>query len=175
MKKRYIPLLATLIAVAPTLTIRGNQAFPSSTIPAESSSGYVASDSVADGDTQQAGAHVAVNAGDEMVSFLTGVIPPPPQAAAITRYAGYPVSHTTGLPDISVPLYEIDLGGYRLPISISYHASGMRPDEIPGYVGSGWTLNAGGAVTRTILGMPDKPMTDTDIQLPVMTISSLEI
>ncbi len=103
---------------------------------------------------------------DDYPTYFPSVIPPPPQAAAITRYASYPVSHTTGLPEISVPLYEIDLGGYNLPISISYHASGARPDDMPGYVGSGWILNAGGAVTRTILGKPDREMTHSTIELP---------
>ena len=92
---------------------------------------------------------------DTGTGFFKGVIPCSPQAAALARYAEFPVSHTTGIPEISVPLYEIDLGGYRLPISISYHASGARPDEMPTSVGSGWSLNAGGAITRTILGKPD--------------------
>ncbi|MDE6481147.1 MAG: hypothetical protein K2L45_12860 [Muribaculaceae bacterium] len=92
---------------------------------------------------------------DGTPSFFDGVIPPSPQAAAIAKYAEYPVSHTTGIPDISVPLYEIDLGGFVLPISISYHASGSKPDQIPTCVGLGWCLNAGGAISRTVLGAPD--------------------
>ena len=104
--------------------------------------------------------------GENMEGLTYGVIPPSPQAAALARYAEYPVSHTTGIPDISVPLYEIDLGGYRLPISIRYHASGARPDEMPGYVGTGWTLDAGGAISRTILGKPDRPMTGSKEDLP---------
>ena len=79
-------------------------------------------------------------------SFFNGIIPPSPQAAALARYAEYPVSHTTGIPDISVPLYEIDLGGFKLPVSINYHASGSRPDQLPTCVGLGWSLNAGGAI-----------------------------
>ena len=93
-------------------------------------------------------------------SFFSHVIPPSPQAAALARYAEYPVSHTTGVPDITIPLYEIRMGDFTLPISISYHASGCRVDEIPTCVGLGWTLNAGGAVTRTILGAPDFEFTD---------------
>ena len=89
------------------------------------------------------------------MQFLPSVIPPTPQAAALARYGEYPVSHTTGIPDITIPLYEIDLGGYKLPISISYHASGFRPDDVATPVGLGWVLNAGGAVTRTIMGAPD--------------------
>ncbi|MDE6457220.1 MAG: hypothetical protein K2L31_01315, partial [Muribaculum sp.] len=89
------------------------------------------------------------------MQFLPSVIPPTPQAAALARYGEYPVSHTTGIPDITIPLYEIDLGGYKLPITISYHASGFRPDDVATPVGLGWVLNAGGAVTRTIMGAPD--------------------
>ena len=95
------------------------------------------------------------DAGSYQMQFLPSVIPPTPQAAALARYGEYPVSHTTGIPDITIPLYEIDLGGYKLPISISYHASGFRPDDVATPVGLGWVLNAGGAVTRTIMGAPD--------------------
>ncbi|MDE7345749.1 MAG: hypothetical protein K2N48_03295 [Muribaculaceae bacterium] len=96
-------------------------------------------------------------------SLLQGIIPPSPQAAALARYAEYPVSHTTGIPDISIPLYEIRMGELSFPISISYHSSGARPDEIPTCVGLGWTLNAGGAITRTILGGPDIEVSDEAI------------
>ncbi|MCM1296638.1 MAG: DUF6443 domain-containing protein [Muribaculaceae bacterium] len=101
-------------------------------------------------------------------SFFRGLIPPSPNAVALARYAEYPVSHTTGIPDITIPLYEIQLGGFTLPISVSYHASGCRVDEVPTCVGLGWSLNAGGAVTRTILGGPDLEYTglgSTDYRL----------
>ncbi|MDE6480872.1 MAG: hypothetical protein K2L45_11465 [Muribaculaceae bacterium] len=90
-------------------------------------------------------------------SLLNGIIPPAPQSLALARYAEYPVSHTTGIPDISIPLYEIHVGNYTLPISISYHSSGARVDDVPTCVGQGWTLNAGGAVIRTVMGAPDQP------------------
>lgn len=37
------------------------------------------------------------------MQFLPSVIPPTPQAAALARYGEYPVSHTTGIPDITIP------------------------------------------------------------------------
>jgi len=41
--------------------------------------------------------------------------------------------------------------------NISYHAS-IRVDDVASTVGLGWTLNAGGSVTRQICGAAD--MTD---------------
>ena len=111
------------------------------------------------GDEQQADTQASSpspqSGDDDENTLLNGVIPLSPQAAALARYAEYPVSHTTGVPEISIPLYTIKMGGYELPISISYHASGARVTDIPTSVGLGWTLNAGGAITRTILGQPD--------------------
>ena len=86
---------------------------------------------------------------------LERFLPPSPQAAALARYGEYPVSLATGVPEISIPLYEIKLGDYTLPISISYHASGIKVDDVASTVGLGWVLNAGGAVSRTVVGAPD--------------------
>lgn len=96
-----------------------------------------------------------VRSSEDEQSLFNGVIPLSPQAAALARYAEYPVNHTTGIPEITIPLYTIKMGGFELPITISYHASGARINDIPTCVGLGWTLNAGGAITRTILGAPD--------------------
>lgn len=89
------------------------------------------------------------------ISILNRAVPPSPGAAALARYGEYPVGHTTGVPKIEIPLYDIQLGDYHLPISISYHASGIRVDDVASTVGLGWVLNAGGVVTRTIHGAPD--------------------
>ncbi|GHV36539.1 hypothetical protein FACS1894178_7870 [Bacteroidia bacterium] len=66
------------------------------------------------------------------------------------QYVDYPVSHYTGVPNISIPLYEIDCYGYKLPITLSYHASGIRVDQEASWVGLGWNLNVGGAVSRSV-------------------------
>ena len=78
------------------------------------------------------------------------VLPMSPNAAALAMYADYPVSHYTGIPNISIPLYEIEVDGYKLPISLSYHSNGIKLAQEATWVGLGWTLNAGGAISRTI-------------------------
>ena len=57
-----------------------------------------------------------------------------------------------GTPNISIPLYDISVGELNVPISINYNASGIRVNDIPTNIGSGWSLNAGGAITRKVMG-----------------------
>lgn len=83
------------------------------------------------------------------------LIPPSPDAAALGKYGQIPVDKSTGIPQISIPLYEIKTPRFSLPISLSYHASGIKVEEISSWVGAGWVLNAGGVITRTIVGLPD--------------------
>lgn len=71
-----------------------------------------------------------------------------PNASAIQRYGEIPVSLYTGIPDISIPIYNFVAGKLSLPISLSYHSGGVKPEEHPGWTGMGWTLQAGGAITR---------------------------
>ncbi len=88
------------------------------------------------------------------------VMPPSPNAAALAQYANVPTNNYTGVPDISVPLYNIKSGEIELPISVSYHASGIRVSQEASNVGLGWALNAGGVITRSINGLDDlKPFT----------------
>lgn len=78
-----------------------------------------------------------------------------PNAASLGKYGDIPVSYHTGTVDISVPIFTVKQGSLSLPITLSYHSSGIRVSELASWVGLGWSLNAGGMVTRTIHGGPD--------------------
>ena len=43
-----------------------------------------------------------------------------------------------------------------LPISISYHASGIKVTDWGNWLGTGWSLNAGGSINRKMMGKPDE-------------------
>ena len=77
---------------------------------------------------------------------------PSPTAANLGLYGDIPVSYFTGTPNISIPLYEIKGKQINVPISLSYHSAGIRPDTHPGPTGVGWSLMAGGVITRTVRG-----------------------
>jgi len=79
-----------------------------------------------------------------------------PNAANLGLYGDCPVSLYTGTPQISIPLYELNVSGFTLPITLNYHASGVRVDEHPSWVGLGWSLFAGGVITRKVNGIADE-------------------
>lgn len=81
---------------------------------------------------------------------------PSPTASGLGLYGEIPVSHFTGTPSIQVPLYELNVGKYRLPLSLSYHASGLRPDQHPGWLGMGWSLSANAVITRVVHDLVDE-------------------
>src|SRR5689334_7088556 len=87
---------------------------------------------------------------------LRNVVPPSATVASLGKYGEIPVSPYTGIPNISIPLYEIKDGPLNVPISLSYHAGGIRVEEVAPAVGLGWALNAGGIVGRQQRGRPDE-------------------
>ena len=84
-----------------------------------------------------------------------GVIPSSPNAASLGKYGDIPVSYYTGVPSINIPIFEMKSKVTTVPISLSYHASGVRMNEIPGWAGTGWSLNSGGVISRSVIGRPD--------------------
>src|SRR6185503_8841866 len=86
---------------------------------------------------------------------LVNVIHPSPTVMAMQKYGDIPVSPYTGVPNISIPLYTIKSHDITVPISLSYHASGIKVAEEASNVGLGWVLNAGGTISRNILGTDD--------------------
>lgn len=81
---------------------------------------------------------------------------PSPTAAGLGLYGEIPVSYFTGTPSIQIPLYELLVDQHKLPLSLNYHASGVRPDQHGSWTGLGWNLNAGGVISRVVKDMPDE-------------------
>ena len=81
------------------------------------------------------------------------IIPASPQAQSFQKYLNHQITEYNGLPEIDIPLYELKIKGLTIPVTLSYHASGIRYKQYDGEVGAGWSLNAGGyRVSRTING-----------------------
>ena len=79
-----------------------------------------------------------------------------PQAEAFQKVGDYTVNNSSGIPDISIPLYEIDHCGYKMPLTLRYIATPLRPSYNYDLTGRGWTLSSGYCITRSIEYMPDE-------------------
>ena len=87
----------------------------------------------------------------------SSVIPPSPVASELTKYITYPVDLCNGLVKTSIPLYEIVDGDIRIPITLNYHASGLKPNmRSSHWLGDGWSLSTGPLLSRTINGVADE-------------------
>lgn len=77
-------------------------------------------------------------------------LPPAPEAAAMKEYVDVPVNMYSGIPQMSIPIHAIQGREITVPITLSYHANGIRVAEEASWVGLGWNLSAGGMITREI-------------------------
>ncbi|RZK27122.1 MAG: hypothetical protein EOO43_00640 [Flavobacterium sp.] len=87
---------------------------------------------------------------------LIKAVPASPIATSLGKYGEIPIGMSTGLPEISIPLFSYGSGTMTGSVSLSYNASGLKVSEIAPWVGAGWSLNAGGTITRTVRGIPDE-------------------
>ena len=87
---------------------------------------------------------------------LEDILPPSPEASSRVKYSDVPFTHSMGAAEYSVPVYELKGRRLTIPISLDYCSNGIKLDEIAGVAGLGWTLNAGGCITREVVFMPDE-------------------
>lgn len=83
-------------------------------------------------------------------------VPPSPQAVAFNRLGDYQVNNNYGAPDISIPLFEIDYHGFKIPLTLHYEASPMKSGYNYDVTGWGWTLSGNSSVSRTIKDRADE-------------------
>lgn len=81
---------------------------------------------------------------------------PSPNATSLGTYGNIPVSLYSGMPNVNVPLYTYKFHDIVVPIRLGYSYRGFKPNEHPGWTGLGWTLQAGGVVTRVKKGEADE-------------------
>ncbi|MEQ8363571.1 MAG: hypothetical protein RH948_11930 [Cyclobacteriaceae bacterium] len=84
------------------------------------------------------------------------IIPPTPNAASLGSYGNVPIGLYTGQPNVNFPLYEIQYNDITVPINLSYNYSGLKVEEYPSWVGTGWTLTGTGVISRQVRGLPDE-------------------
>src|SRR5258708_4566924 len=81
---------------------------------------------------------------------------PSPTAASLGQFGAVPLGLYTRVTNISNQLFPVPSRALQLPIALRYNASGSRVEEIGGWIGLGWSLEAGGVITRTVRGKVDE-------------------
>lgn len=81
---------------------------------------------------------------------------PTADVASLGEFGEVPVSHFTGVPDVSIPLYSLKVGNFSWPIGVAYHLSSVRPNDQPGSTGLGWAPMWDACISRSVRGVPDE-------------------
>lgn len=81
--------------------------------------------------------------------------PPSPTPYELGKFGSNPISYNRGTVAIDIPIYELRLGDFSLPVSLSYNSSGIKVEDMASWVGLGWSLNAGGAISVLTKGKSD--------------------
>lgn len=92
----------------------------------------------------------------QLTKDIDKIFPGSPEAIAFSEYGKVPVNLHNGLLDLKLPLLELKGRNMNIPLTLSYHSAGNKVDEISSSIGLGWTLNAGGVITRVVRGRNDE-------------------
>ena len=71
------------------------------------------------------------------------------------RFGHLPADLNSGTVSVDIPVYDYVDKDFRIPITLHYSSSGFQPYFQTGEAGLHWTLVAGGAITREIVGKDD--------------------
>jgi hypothetical protein len=88
------------------------------------------------------------------VDNINKIFPAAPTANNLMKFEEVPVSYYTGIPDINIPLFNIPTNNpnVNLNVQLKYHPLSAKPEDKASETGLGWSLLAGGTITRTVRG-----------------------
>ncbi|WP_343661361.1 RHS repeat domain-containing protein [Chryseobacterium sp.] len=77
---------------------------------------------------------------------------PVPSVSSFSSYVNTPVSLSTGVPNISIPLFGLPTinGALEMSTGLSYHVANASENKPGSEVGIGWSLGRGGSISRVV-------------------------
>jgi YD repeat-containing protein len=93
---------------------------------------------------------------EDYVNKLVNVLPLSPNTASLGKYGNVPVGNYTGVANVNVPIYTIETGNLKIPLTLNYHTGGVKVEDIASWVGTNWAFSFGGTITRQIRGGADE-------------------
>ncbi|WP_145953221.1 hypothetical protein [Chryseobacterium indologenes] len=98
----------------------------------------------------QSGIGINAQQNKEVLSFPTS-----PDAYSFDKVGKLPMDLFNGKANISIPIYDIQLGDLVFPIKLSYNTGGIKQNEISSSVGLGWSLSIPNTISKNIMGKDD--------------------
>jgi hypothetical protein len=97
------------------------------------------------------------------VGDINQMFPAAPTSNNLMKFEEVPVSYYTGIPDINIPFFNIPTSNAKVSVAVQlkYHPLNAKPDDKAGETGLGWSMIAGGTISRTVRGggVDEKSMT----------------
>lgn len=79
-----------------------------------------------------------------------------PDVWSFMKYGNDNPSLYTGTVKVDIPIYTYRDNNFEIPVNVSYGSNGFIPNVHSGSLGLGWFLDAGGCITREIVGEVDE-------------------
>lgn len=98
----------------------------------------------------QSGIGINAQQNKEVLSFPTS-----PDAYSFDKVGKLPMDLFNGKANITIPIYDIQLGDMVFPIKLSYNTGGIKQNEISSSVGLGWSLSIPNTISKNIMGKDD--------------------
>nr|WP_315031167.1 hypothetical protein [uncultured Chryseobacterium sp.] len=105
--------------------------------------------------------------GQQTSDINFGDLPRPvPSVSSLVSYTEAPVSLATGVPDIKLPLFGLSSNDKNIAtnLSLQYHPLNMNSSEPGSEVGIGWSMFAGGTISREVVDELDERYDDASWQ-----------
>lgn len=77
-----------------------------------------------------------------------------PNVSGFIRFQESPVNYYNGRGNLTIPIFEINVGGLNYPISLNYSHGGIQVNSMASDVGLGWSLSSA-FINRTVIGDAD--------------------
>jgi len=90
-----------------------------------------------------------------IAQFQPDMLAHSPEAEQMVKSVTMPMTLYTGMPNISIPIYDLKTRSLDIPISLAFNYNGFKPAEVAGYAGLGWSVEGGGVITRMVKSRVD--------------------
>jgi YD repeat-containing protein len=80
---------------------------------------------------------------------------PSPTVASLAKYTDFPEIDQFGLAPVTIPIYNLKVGNFTLPLTLSYHVAGVRVAQESSWVGLNFDLRSVCFIARSVRDLPD--------------------